>query len=105
MVEVRLNIIYAIRSGNWNLYKESIHRALPWFFAYDRHNYSKYLTMHYHELLHLEHSHPDVYTQLQGENFSVQLSKKNPFGRMEADKVIETTINRDTKTPGGTTGE
>ena len=27
-----------------------------------------------------------------------------PFGRMEADKVIESTINRGTKTPGGTTG-
>ena len=24
----------------------------------------------------------------------------NPFGRMEADKVIETTINKETKTPG-----
>ena len=26
------------------------------------------------------------------------------LGRVETDKVIETTINRDTKTPGGTTG-
>ena len=25
-------------------------------------------------------------------------------GRLEADKVIKTTINKDTKTPGGTTG-
>ena len=37
-------------------------------------------------------------------NFSIQLSENNTFGRMEADKVIETTINRDTKTAGGTTG-
>ena len=36
-------------------------------------------------------------------NFSVQMSDNNTFGRLEADKVIETTINKDTKTPGGTT--
>ena len=38
-------------------------------------------------------------------NFSVQVSDDNPFKKLEVDKVIETTINRDTKTPGGTTGK
>ena len=33
-------------------------------------------------------------------NFSVQLSSVNPFGRIEADKVIETAINKDIKCPG-----
>ena len=37
-------------------------------------------------------------------NFSVQVSDNNPFGKLEADKVTETTINRDTIKPGGTTG-
>ena len=37
-------------------------------------------------------------------NFSVQMLNNNTFERLEADKVIETTINKDTKTPGGTTG-
>ena len=32
------------------------------------------------------------------------MSTGNPFGRMEGDKVKETTANRDTKTPAGTTG-
>ena len=32
------------------------------------------------------------------------MSDNNTFGRLEADKVIETTINKDTKTPSGTTG-
>ena len=31
------------------------------------------------------------------------MSKKT-FGRVEADKIIETTINKDTKTPGGLKG-
>ena len=37
-------------------------------------------------------------------NFSVQLSETNPFGRCEADRVIQTTINKETKTAGGLTG-
>ena len=32
------------------------------------------------------------------------MSDINTFGRLEADKVTETTINKDTKTPGVTTG-
>jgi hypothetical protein len=35
-------------------------------------------------------------------NFPVQMSTVIPFGRIEADKVMETTINRDTKNSGGT---
>ena len=42
--------------------------------------------------------------QFENGNFSVQMSTGNPFGRIEPDKVIETTIDRGTKTPGETTG-
>ena len=104
IVVILLNIIYATRSGDWDLYVESLRTSLPWFFAYDRTNYSRYLTTHLNELLALESTHPDVYNEFQKGNFSVQISESNTFGRMEADKVIETTINRDTKTSGGTTG-
>ena len=38
-------------------------------------------------------------------SFSVQVSDNSRFGKLEADKVIETSINRDTETPGGTTGK
>ena len=104
MCELLLNIIFATRSGHWPLYVVSLRQALPWFFAYDRPNYARYLTAHYRELAHLENDFPDIYREFEDGNFSVQLSPDNPFGRMEADKVIETTINKDTKTPGGTTG-
>ena len=99
------NLICATRSGKWNLYIETIRTALPWFFAYDRQNYSRYLTAHYYDLLLLKDSHPEIYAEFKIGNFSVQLSEINPFARMEMDKVIETTVNKDTKTPGGTTGK
>jgi len=105
MIEVLLNLIYATRSGQWDLYVEAVRSTLPWFFAYDRINYSRYLTAHYHDLLALETKYPDIYLEYQKGNFSVQLSNTNTFGKMETDKVIETTINKDTKTPGGTTGK
>ena len=39
-----LSILYGTRTGNWQLYIESINMLLPWTFAYDRHNYARYLT-------------------------------------------------------------
>ena len=90
MVETLLNLIYATRAGNWNLYVETIKSTLPWFFAYDRTNYSRYLTVHHQDLLTLKDDFPEIHSEFEKGNFSVQISDKNPFGRSEADKVIET---------------
>ena len=54
-------------------------------------------------MLQIEHSYPDVYEEFINGNFVAQLSHDNSFGKVELDKVIEVTINRDTKTSGGTT--
>ena len=104
MWELFLCIIYATRSGDWELYVESIRSILPWIFAYDRQNYARYLTLHFMDLLNLEENYPSVHCEFIKGSFAVQMSSDNPFGKMEADKVIETTMNRDTKTPGETTG-
>ena len=104
MWELFLCIIYATRSGDWEVYVESIRSILPWVFAYDRQNYARYLTLHFMDLLNLEENYPSVHCEFIKGSFAVQMSSDNPFGKMEADKVIETTMNRDTKTPGGTTG-
>ena len=37
-------------------------------------------------------------------NFAAQLTNGSQFSRVETDKVIEMTLNKDTKTPGGCTG-
>ena len=105
MWELFLCIIYETRSGDWELYVESIRSILPWVFAYDRQNYARYLTLHFMDLLNLEENYPSVHCEFIKGSFAVQMSSDNPFGKMEADKVIETTMNRDTKTPGGTTGK
>ena len=103
VVDNILSILYATRTVDWILNIESIRRFLPWAFAYDRQNYARYLTLHLMEMVNLEENHRCTYDDFMMGNFSVQMSDNNTFGRLEADKVIETTINKDTKTPGGTT--
>ena len=104
MVRTLFNLIYSTRAGLWHLYLESMRSLLPWTFAYDRYNYARYLTLHFVDMLSLESDHPEVYHEFINGNFTVQISSSNTFGRIEADKTIETTINRDSKTPDGTTG-
>ena len=47
---------------------------------------------------------PEVYSAFKDGQFSVQMSRNNPFGRNEAGKTIENTISRDCKTGGGYIG-
>ena len=47
---------------------------------------------------------PEVYNAFKDGQLFVQKSRNNPFGRNEADKTIENTLNRDCKTGGGYIG-
>ena len=55
-------------------------------------------------MLNLDTAHPDIYKEFLNGNFAVHQSLKNNFGKLEPDKVIKITINKDIKIPGGTTG-
>ena len=47
---------------------------------------------------------PEVYSAFKDGQFSVQMSRNNPFGCNEAEKTTENTINRDCKTGGSYIG-
>ena len=79
IIEILLNLIYATSSGNCHWYVESLRSTLPWFFAYDRTNYSRYLIIHYTEKLTLENIHPDVYNNFHKGKVSVQTHKRTRF--------------------------
>ena len=104
MAKILPNLLTATLSGNWHLFLETIRDILPYTFAYDNINYSRYLTVMLAEMISLQTENPGVYQQFMAGNFTAQLSEHSTFGRMEPDKVIEMTINKVTKTPGGTTG-
>ena len=103
MVELLLNVIYACRAGLWDLLLECIREIIPYAFAYDNINYARYLSVMLGDMLALEYDFPEICEQFLLGNFTAQLSD-GVFSRVETDKVIEMTLNKDTKTPGGTTG-
>lgn len=103
MAELLLNIIYACRAGSWELLLECIRDVIPFAFAYDHINYARYLSVMLGDMLSLEEDFPEIYRQCCQGNFAAQLTD-GVFSRVETDKVIEMTLNKDTKTPGGTTG-
>ena len=103
MVDLLLNTIYSVRSGKWELLLECIRDIIPFAFAYDNLNYARYLTGMLGDMLALPTDFPEIYQEFIQGNFAAQLSN-NKFSKSETDKVIETTINKDTKTSGGTTG-
>ena len=104
MVELLLNTVYATRTEDWDLLLECVRDIVRYAFAYNNYNYARYLTSWLSEIFTLETSHPEVYQEFKKGSFSVQLSETNPFKRCEPDRVIETTINKDTKTLGRITG-
>ena len=55
-------------------------------------------------MAHLENDHPSVLEYLESGGFAVQIGESNPFGKIRVDQACEETVNRDTKTPGGTKG-
>ena len=87
MAKLMLNLIAATRLGHWYLFLETLRDIIPYTFAYNNVKYSRYLTVMLYEMLSLETNYPEVYQQFVEGNFTVQLSSKNTFGRMEPDKV------------------
>ena len=86
------------------MYISCVEEDIPWTFAYDRQNYARYLVPFLNGMRELSVTMPVVYRAFKGGQFSVQMSKDNPFGGNEADKTIENTIDRDCKTRGGYVG-
>ena len=54
MVEVLLNTLYAVRTGDWSLLLECIRDIAIYAFAYDNYNYARYLTPFLAEMMHLK---------------------------------------------------
>jgi hypothetical protein len=104
MVDLLLGLIRADREGDWYLHLACIREMIPWCFAMDKTNYSRYLPVHYAQMMELNSVSPDLHQHFLNGKFSVQLKSRNPFGKIAIDQTLEETINRDTQTSGGTRG-
>ena len=104
LVEILMLFIRATREGNWSLHMSSVRDMIPWYFAYDRVNYARYMPVYWMEMMNLDRSHPEILHSLQNGTFAVQQQTDHMFSKTACDQVIEQTCNRDSKTKGGLTG-
>ena len=100
MVDLLLNMIHFIRTGNWDGYLETIFEFLPYCFALNRHNYARNLSFYYIDMIALKRRLPKAYQYLEEGGFTGSLSG-SPHSNISMDQVIETTINRFSKSAGG----
>ena len=105
MVSLLLIFLRATRESDWNLHVAVLRLMMPWYFAYDRTNYSRYLPAYWMEMVDLPESHPSLYHELsQMGAWTVQRHGNHAFASIAYDQAIEETLNRDCKTPGGIKG-
>lgn len=58
MVQLLLLYIRATRTSDWFLHLSSLKSMIPWFFATDRVNYSRYASCYWLEMMCLDKTHP-----------------------------------------------
>ena len=99
MMQVLMNDMKSIKLGGWHLYINSVGNTLPWFHAYDNHNYARHFTYYWATQQDLPNSHPNIYSEFLNGGFSIKRSE-GCLNKMPPDQVIEQTINKDQKGPG-----
>ena len=75
---------------------------MPYFFANDNIHYSRWLTIHLHDMITLSDCHPDVYEEFQRGHFALHKSQR-AFSGMALDQVHEQN-NAVVKSDGGAIG-
>jgi len=79
VVDVLLGLTRASREGTWRLHLHAIRQMIPWYFAYDKINYARYLPVYFAEMMNLPSEHPDVYGNFMAGDFAVQLAEEGHF--------------------------
>ena len=105
VLELELSLLTFIRSfreGNFDAYRKSIEKLMPYFFANDNIHYSRWLTIHLHDMITLSDCHPDVYEEFQRGHFALHKSQR-AFSGMALDQVHEQN-NAVVKSDGGAIG-
>ena len=103
MVDMLLNFIHFLRTGNWMGYLEVIFQFLPYCFRLNRHNYARNLSYYYVHMLSLKQDCPAAWKYLEDGGFTGSISGI-PHSRLPFDHIIETTLNKECKGIGGIGG-
>ena len=104
LIDLCLCQLYAEKTGDWELYIQVLTSMIPVFFATDRQNYARWLSIHVHDMKGLEKRAPAVHSEFANGNFTVKRSAKK-FSAVSADMALEQSINRDVKCQGRLIGK
>ncbi|VDI16024.1 Hypothetical predicted protein [Mytilus galloprovincialis] len=97
-----LIFIRSIREANFSLYIEALSKIIPWFFALDHTNYSRWLPIHLCDMVQLPKTNPETHRAFLEGNFVVNKTKKK-FSCMAIDQAHEQN-NACVKADGGAVG-
>jgi hypothetical protein len=102
IISLLLVFTRATRTSDFNPHLAVIEHMMPWYFAYDRTNYARYLPAYWTEMCNLKRTHPLAYEEfhIRG-SWTIQRQDKFPFASIACDQGLEETLNRDTKIQGG----
>ena len=94
--------VWSVREGDFKTYKLAIHEILPYLFANDSIHYSKWLTIHYCDMMNLQQNSPDVNEQFEKGHFVLNESLRK-FSGLALDQAHEHN-NAIVKADGGAVG-
>ena len=95
IIDSQINILLFVRSirqGNFTLYRNTLFNTLKWYFALDKYNYARRVTVYWFDMASLHFTCPDLYREFMEGNFSY-LKTKSSFSRMGLDQLMNKVIN------------
>ena len=104
MVNMLLNYIYFLRTGNWKRYLDVLFDSLPYCFHLNRQSYAQNLSYYYVYMQALWEKDIAPYKYLEQASFSSSLTGKAHY-RIYFDQVIKMTISRSCKDVVGLSGK
>ena len=97
-----LQLVRAIREGNFSLYKTSLVSLVPWMFSLDHINYARWMSVHIRDMNLLSSTHPDIHQEFTNGSFVVHKTEK-VFSSIALDHAHEQ-VNAQVKGEGGAVG-
>ena len=97
-----LVFLQSIRTGDFELYVQSLTKLVPWFFSLDHFNYSRWISVHLRDMVTLSHLHPQIYEEFRKGHFTVQKTNHS-FSKIALDHAHEQN-NAIVKDDGGAVG-
>ena len=102
IVLIYLVMMKSIREGDFEAYKCSLSAIIPYFFSNDNTHYSRWGTIHLHDMLSLQEKCPSIYNEFVNGNFVFHESNRI-FSGVALDQAHEHN-NRYVKSDGGVIG-